>query len=100
MSSFKIIASLVGLAAYASSANAQNLVQNGSFEDPALADGSWSIYESIPGWTSSDCGIEIQRGAAGSPANGAQLVELDSWCSDTISQTLDTTPGDDYTVSF
>jgi Protein of unknown function (DUF642) len=82
-------------------AGAQNIVQNGSFEEPAIAPGSFTNLPSIPGWTdSTGCGIEIQSGVAGTPADGAQLVELDSNCSSVISQTLATQPGAAYDLQF
>jgi Protein of unknown function (DUF642) len=81
---------------------AQNIVVNGSFEQPAIAADSFQIFSpSIPGWTdTSGCGIEIQSGVAGAPSNGAQLVELDSNCSSTIVQTLSTQPGLSYVLRF
>lgn len=68
-----------------------NLLTNGSFEDghPELGNSGWSIYHSIPGWTTVNIGqngpagdvpFEIQVGGVGNvPAeDGKALVELDS----------------------
>ncbi|HVV84652.1 MAG TPA: hypothetical protein VHE35_16415 [Kofleriaceae bacterium] len=77
------------------------LVVNGSFESPALADGSWSVFADIAGWhTSSGPGIEIQRGVAGAPYAGAQHVELDSDASSSMYQVLPTVPGATYLVTY
>lgn len=59
------------------SAATSNLIVNGGFEDPVVD--SWTVLSAIPGWTTAaGCGIELQHGAAGTPVEGAQLVELDS----------------------
>ena len=68
-----------------------NLIVNGSFEEghTELGTSGWSIYHSIPGWTTADIGdegptgdvpFEIQvGGVGGTPAqNGNALVELDA----------------------
>lgn len=92
---------VMGAGLLASAASGQNIVQNGGFEEPAIATGSFVNLPSIPGWTdSSGCGIEVQNNVAGAPAEGAQFVELDSNCSSTISQTLTTVPGATYTLQF
>lgn len=89
---------LFGLAAAAS---AQELIVNGSFEEPALGGNTWNVFASIPGWTGTDCGIEIQSHSnAGAPDTGVQLVELDSHCSSGMYQDVPTVPGFTYTLSF
>src|SRR5262245_17018329 len=58
-----------------------DVLVNGGFEEPVVTTSdSWDVFPIIPGWsTSFGCGIEIQRDAvAGTPVEGAQLVELDS----------------------
>ncbi len=58
---------------------APNLVVNGSFEDPNLPGGTWSIFTSITGWTSDiGDGIEVEDNAVMAADDGQQLVELDS----------------------
>ena len=85
----------------ASSARAQNLLTNGSFESPDVAGGTAEVFESIPGWTDATlCGIEVQDNCCGSPSVGSQHVELDSTCSSAISQTVTTTPGAKYLLTF
>ncbi len=82
-------------------AQAQNLIVNGSFEEPWLPDGYWNIFWSIPGWTTtSGCGIEIEPPRVVTTAfDGRQLVELDSWCSSSMVQTVPTIPGAPYILS-
>jgi hypothetical protein len=58
------------------SATTVNLVTNGSFEDTNQANNSWSIYNSVNGWTSSN-GIEIRNNVAGAAQDGKNFVELD-----------------------
>lgn len=103
---------------------AENLVTNGSFENPNV--GSWDIFAgdgvAVPSWTSewmSGSGdsfapsIEIHGGVNGWDAqDGSQYVELDGdtegptgqtngeAASTKISQVLSTVPGASYNVSF
>src|SRR5688572_5308598 len=65
----------------ASPAFAQNLVTNGSFEDPVVT--RVGFFTQIPGWVATrGCGIEIQNNCfafgCGPSAQGDQHVELDS----------------------
>ncbi|QRK08253.1 DUF642 domain-containing protein [Archangium violaceum] len=80
----------------------ENLIVNGSFESPALPHGSYSYLDSIPGWSPiRGCAIELQNHEAGWKAeSGNQLLELDSYCSTTVAQSLSTTPGAQYQLSF
>ena len=84
-----------------------NLVVNGSFEDNSVKPGKWSVFQSIPGWTTIvGPGIEIQElsNNFGAAADGQTWVELDSHKgSDTNSgmrQDIDTTAGETYQLSF
>jgi hypothetical protein len=84
-------------------ASTTELVANGGFEKPAIANPSWQNFSSIPGWTENapgHCGIEIQNHVAGSPFEGDQFTELDSNCSTGIHQDLDTERGDSYRLSL
>jgi hypothetical protein len=88
------------LAATGSLAKA-DLVTNGSFESPVIPSGSYAIFGSIPGWTtSSGPGIEIQNHIAGSPYHLDQFVELDSDSNSSMYQDLVTVAGQTYTLSF
>jgi hypothetical protein len=90
-----------------SAANA-NLVVNGSFEDvspaPGLqtqANGTWSIYSTIDGWTTTaGPGIEVRNNIAGTASNGFNYVELDSTGNTTMAQSLLTSAGSYYALTF
>lgn len=83
-----------------STANA-NMIVNGSFETPDIGTGGWSIFPSILGWsTTFGSGIEVQDHAAGSPFDGDQHVELDSWSNSGMSQEITTIAGQSYLLSF
>lgn len=85
-------------------ASAVNMLTNGGFEDPSIANNSYSIFSSIPGWTAFvgiGDGIEIQRHVAGTPQEGDQLVELDSNNnSGMYSDPFMTDPGEEYVLTF
>ena len=86
-------------ALYAGSAGAQNLLVNGSFEQPAFAPDSVNGPGSIPGWTSTG-GFEVWNQFQGPAADGQQYLELDVASCTTISQTITTDPSKDYWVSL
>jgi len=82
-----------------------NLIVNGGFEAPALPNGTWHVYSNadagLTSWNvESGAGLEIQNHAAGTPHGGNQLAELDSNNSSSISQTVTTVAGGNYTLSF
>ncbi len=64
------------------------LITNGSFEEPGLADNTWTVFTpSIPGWTvQNGAGIEIQNNVVTTAFDGEQYVELDSHPNSTSSQ--------------
>lgn len=94
---------------YAVHAN-PDLVMNGGFEEPDVIPGDFQVFTTIPGWTTTvGAGIEIQDQSLPSPPTpfeGDQYVELDSHFSGSLptnsgmAQTLSTTPGADYVLSF
>ncbi|MEM4252492.1 MAG: hypothetical protein QXE84_03100 [Candidatus Nitrosotenuis sp.] len=91
-------------AAISPTANANtNLVVNGSFEEPDIPSISFAVFGSIPGWiTSFGPGIEIQDNPT-LAFDGDQYVELDSHPNpgnSGMAQTLSTTPGKFYELSF
>jgi hypothetical protein len=91
----------IGLFAAAPAAAQGNLVINGSFEEPALGFGSWAVYSSIPGWTTTvGSGIEVENHAAGTPYAGNQLVEMDSFDNSGMQQSIPTVPGQSYVFAF
>ncbi|MEP7100303.1 MAG: PEP-CTERM sorting domain-containing protein [Burkholderiales bacterium] len=96
-----LVAAAALLAALGSAHAATNLVVDGSFEDQAQATGSWNVYGTLPGWTTvSGSGIELRNQVAGSAFDGKNFVELDSYNNSAMAQTLTTTAGTFYTLSF
>lgn len=88
---------ILGMAGVASA----NMIQNGSFEAPAIGYGSWAVYQNIPGWgTISGSGIEIQNNVAGTPYDGYQHVELDSHSNSAMGQNVLTVLGQSYTLTL
>lgn len=85
---------------FAVSANAANLVVNGSFEDPDVAVNTWQVFGSIDGWTTTGAGIEIRDNVAGTAYAGDQFAELDSHSNSNIFQDVITTSGQSYLLSF
>lgn len=78
---------------------AQNLLTNGSFEQPAYPSGV-TTTGTMTGWTSSSGQFEVWNGFQGPGADGGQYLELDVSGCTTVSQTIPTTTLDDYTVSL
>ncbi|MBI5825202.1 MAG: PxKF domain-containing protein [Chloroflexi bacterium] len=80
----------------------QNIIVNGSFEQPIVSSGGWAVEPSILGWSSTyGSGIEIQRLWNNyAAADGEQYVELDSGPPIGISQDILTMPGQVYTLSL
>lgn len=78
-----------------------DLIVNGGFEDPNIPTGSFAIFGGIPGWyLTSGSGIEIQDNVAGSPYEGGQLVELDSFTNSGMAQNVGTSSGGLYELVF
>lgn len=92
----------IALFALTSQVNAApvNLVVNGSFENPDIRSGTWSTYSSIPGWSTTGAGVEIRDNVVGTAYDGTQFAELDSKSNSSIYQTLSTTAGKAYTLTF
>jgi hypothetical protein len=85
-------------------AGVTNLVTNGSFETPVVSGTFQQFPSSIPGWTGT-AGIEIQANGAlgagkGGTTFGNQYAELAVEAPSTYSQTLTTTAGQQYLLSF
>ncbi len=80
------------------------LVTNGSFENlngnTVLANGTWDIYNNIPGWHGIDNGIEVRNNVAGTAYDGKNFVELDTTANSAMDQVINTTAGQHYTLSF
>ena len=80
-----------------------DVISNGSFETPVVTGEFQQFPTSIPGWTGST-GIEIQvngsLGAGQGTSFGNQYAELAVEQDSTYSQTVTTTPGATYNLSF
>lgn len=81
-----------------------NLIVNGSFEQPDVSSGTYSLLTSIPGWSLlSGDRFEIQDNISGlgGASDGAQHLELDSNnTSSDVQQTVAVVAGAVYSVSF
>lgn len=77
-----------------------NLVTNGSFENPDIPTGTWSVHNAISGWTTTGAGVEIRDNVVGTAYDGEQFAELDSHSNSAIQQILNTTFGQSYLLSF
>jgi hypothetical protein len=77
----------------------EELITNGSFEEPALHHRSWRTLQDVPGWTG-QYGIEIQNNVAGKAHTGAALTELGTYRSSSLHQVVETSPHCTYTLSF
>ncbi len=79
----------------------EQLLVNGDFESPTIANGSWQVRKVIQGWkTSFGPGLELQRHVAGKPYRGEQFVELDSNASSGIYQDVTTHEDELYDLAF
>ena len=104
------IAALAALATAGTANAATELVVNGSFENNVISS-SWATLSSVTGWTSSASGnsaFEIQKGATQGgqggfnpvAAAGTQYLELNAARQTSVSQSIATTAGGTYTLSF
>ncbi len=76
---FRIASAAAFMLAVSAGTQAASLLVNGSFESTAQASGSWNVYNSVSGWTTTfGPGIEIRHNVAGTAQNGNNFVELDS----------------------
>jgi hypothetical protein len=102
LNKFIAAAALAALSAgtFAAAPPAVNLVADGDFDATQVAAGSWITLDSgATGWTATS-GLEIRNGVAGTAEDGPNFAELDTWQNSTISQTLATTAGQTYVLSF
>lgn len=121
-----VAAALTILAPLVAMAGPTNLIQNGSFETytgTQLSSGQWTVVEGdnaskgeryLEKWqANSSYGVELRYNVAGSAQAGNTFIELDShWgfftgntqttpcCNSWISQTVDTTAGQTYHLSY
>lgn len=99
----KIVLKAVAAAAFAlgvQSASASSLIINGSFEAPPQPPGTYGTYANLPGWTGGANGIELRDNVAGTAFDGLNFVELDTTANSSMFQTVATTAGQAYNLSF
>jgi hypothetical protein len=95
-----VLLALVGVnISQGSALAAENLVVNGSFEEPAI---DFLDYPaSIPGWKFQEgSSLELQHGIGGKPYEGEQLAEMDGNAVSGIYQDIPTKPGNTYKLTF
>ncbi|MEA2484260.1 MAG: hypothetical protein QOC55_2207, partial [Thermoleophilaceae bacterium] len=99
-----VVAALALLALVPAVASADsNLVGNGRFQSPAIGAGNWgNVGTSISGWQeTTGCGIELWGNDFIIPSPyQAQVLEMNSDCPSRIEQTITTTPGAHYLVTY
>jgi choice-of-anchor C domain-containing protein len=96
------VLALSAAAAFSHPVAAQNLLSNGGFETPALASGtSFTTYASGPlgAWMVGGGGVDLIRNYW-TPHGGFQSLDLNGSAAGSISQTVATTAGRYYTLSF
>lgn len=76
-----------------------NLIQNGGFESPVQAAGTWAIYDSIDGWTPLT-DVEIRNNVAGAAYEGVNYAELDTTRNMAIQQSINTVENQEYILTF
>ncbi len=95
-----LLAGILALAACAG-AGAQNLVANGSFEEPVISNGEKNEYlTSITGWTIESGRIDHYTTRFWQPAAGDQSIDMNSLEPATIYQDLATAAGAPYRLRF
>ncbi len=103
MRRFLTITALVASSFFARSASAQNLLSNGSFENPALSSTTQFTTilagGTIGAWTVGAGGVDLIR-TYWTPYSGSQSIDLNGNSPGSISQTIATTAGGRYTLTF
>lgn len=95
------LAAALVLATGGAHATTIQLVSNGGFETSSVASGSWEITKNLAGWkTDAQLGVEVRNHVAGDAYAGQRYVELDTTGNSWISQTLATSAGSTYALSF
>lgn len=77
-----------------------NLIVNGSFENPDILTGTWSVHNAITGWSTGGAGVEIRDNVVGTAYDGEQFAELDSYSNSSIFQDVNTVVEQSYLLSF
>ena len=78
---------------------ARNLLENGSFEDPAISN-AFATFSSIPGWEVAGNVDFITAWDDALPSSGSQFLDLDGTVPGTIEQTVSTISGRQYVLAL
>ena len=99
-----IASALIGALALASLPAHATLLNDGSFEGIPVASGNWTtVYPAKAlgaGWQTASTGYEIRNNVAGKAEDGKVFVELDTNRNSSIWQSVATTAGATYRLSF
>lgn len=93
------LAVLLSIASGAAHASTE-LITNGSFEAEVLPNPDAVFLPNLTGWTGGPAGIELRNSVAGTAYDGHNFVELDTYVNSSMSQTVSTQAGQQYTLSF
>jgi choice-of-anchor C domain-containing protein len=92
----------------AAAASAPNLVVNGDFSRPVQQKGSYEDFSSsdqkIPGWTVGGDSVDLMSSTyftlPSASSSGSQAVDLSGSAPGSLTQTISTTPGTNYTLTW
>ena len=93
------------LALAAGTAHAATALTNASFEDAAVTfTEGYSVvdaeHQTLTGWTVGGAGVDIVDKTLWPAADGSRSIDLNAFDAGSISQVIDTVPGQTYNVSF
>ncbi len=97
-----LFAAMLAFAAFSTVRGATNLVVNGDFESPCGGSEFWTFQQgdTFDGWLVTTGSVDVVKEPVWGAASGAQSVDLDGRDRGAFAQTLQTTPGLGYVLSF
>ncbi len=96
----KFLAAALFVVAGVASAAPFELIKNGNFEKNGVSDKTWTITNTLSGWTVGPDGVEVRNNVAGAAKYGKNYLELDANRNSWISQSIDTVAGTQYNLTF
>jgi hypothetical protein len=93
------IAAAALLASASANATVVELAKNGSFEANSISQG-WTTMPGLNDWSVGQNGVEVRNNNAGAASDGSVYLELDTFANSWISQSIATTAGGVYKLSF
>jgi choice-of-anchor C domain-containing protein len=88
------------LAEQASPLAGTNLVMDGSFENPSISNGTYYGGSHVGAWSVLSGSVDVTAAPYWYPANGTRSLDMSGFTAGAISQSVPTTPGAAYTLSF